>query len=467
MLKIILSVLCSVSAVTWLVVIYYWRDAKFGPTSFDLLMYFALLPLALSLILLIPYLTIKWFKAGKEKQAAQQEIAQREQEQVVEEPVADEHQWFELGLYTASMSSALGENQQLISAIQKFSGPELDTQLLDARSNPSLSYRMKMLDELIEQEDETFEIFPVHQRVSLLIEQQLQQSIAVLTAVAEHLRNSAMFYDNQLAYEYRMHPAWINPNASVDEEEVTTVAEQVPRLDKINVHIILAEDFLHSWDEVNSTAMIEQYLDELGILSKQVNCEYHYLSSSNSYAAWLRYLANVDQQAAQVSLFIIVDSEINQALMDEKSWLDEKYVAAEFTASCLVAAKNVQIQHLDQTQHILVMNKQKDLIHSLESLKLLELEQYQQEQPFVSILDDPAMPKVVKKLQHYFAASPIEPEHYMYGKSSLGNSQNLSQLFGFMLATQMQNSVHKLVYSVEYPLIQVFISPENLSQVIQ
>lgn len=467
MLKVILSVICSVFAITSLVMIYYWRDAKFIPTEFDLLMYLALLPLALSLILLAPYLTIKWLKTRKEKQVAQQEAAQREQEPVIEEPVVDEYEWFELKLYTATVESALGENQQLLGAIQTFSGPELDTQLLDARSNPSLSYRMNKLDELIAHRTKVFEENSIQQRVSLLIEQQLQQSVDVLTAVAEHLKKSAMFFDIQLAYEYRMHPAWIHPNASVDEEQVITVAEQVPRLDKINLHIILSEDLLHCWDELNSTALIEQYLDELGVLSKQVNCEYHYLSFADSYATWLKCLADVKQQDAQVSLFIIVDSEINQALMDEKSRLDEKYVAAEFAASCLVAAKNVQIQHLDNTQYILVMTKQKDLMQCLKHLNLLELEQYRQDLPFISVLDDPAVPKVAKKLQHYFAASPIEPEHYMYGKSSLGNSQNLSQLFGFMLATQMQASAYNMVYSATQMMTPVFISSESLSQVIK
>lgn len=466
MLKVILSVLFSVFAFTSLVVILYWRDAKFEPSSFDILMYLAVMPLLFSLILLAPYLTIKWLKTRKEKQVAQQEAAQREQEQVVEEPVADEYECFEIGIYSAAINSALGENQQLIRAIQTLSGPELDTQLLDSKLNPSLSYRMKMLDELIEQDGETFEVNPVQQRVNLLIQQQLEQYVEAFRVIADHLKNSAMFYDNQLAYEYHIHPAWINPNASIKEDELPTVAKQVARLDKINVHILLTEGLLHHWDELKSTSMIEQYLDELGVLSKQINCEYHYLSLSNSYATWLKCLAGVDQQAAQVSLFIIADSEIDQTLMDEKSWLDEKYVAAEFAASCLVAAKNLQIQHLDHTQHILVITKQKRLMHSLESLKLLELEQYQQDQPFISVLDNPAVPKVAKKLQQYFAGSPIEPEHYLYGQSSLGNSQNLSGIFSFMLATQMQASSYTMVYSVEHPLTQVFMSPESLSQVI-
>ena len=74
-----------------------------------------------------------------------------------------------------------------------------------------------------------------------------------------------------------MHPAWINPNIDVHEEdEVKVTPVEVYRLNRINVHIVLADTLLHTWDESQSETVIGQYLDELGIIAQQINIEYHY-----------------------------------------------------------------------------------------------------------------------------------------------------------------------------------------------
>ncbi len=42
-----------------------------------------------------------------------------------------------------------------------------------------------------------------------LIQQQLEQHEESLSLISEQLKRSALFYDHELAYEYRMHPGWI------------------------------------------------------------------------------------------------------------------------------------------------------------------------------------------------------------------------------------------------------------------
>ncbi len=45
-----------------------------------------------------------------------------------------------------------------------------------------------------------------------LIQQQLEQHVDSLSLIAEHLKQSALFYDSELAYQYRMHPGWVDPD---------------------------------------------------------------------------------------------------------------------------------------------------------------------------------------------------------------------------------------------------------------
>ncbi|EPF74476.1 hypothetical protein [Acinetobacter rudis] len=466
MLKVILSVFMAIFFTTCLLMIFYWRDTQLEPNELDLIIYLILLPLALSLIFLTPYWVWKWFKQRQEKQQINQAIAQSLQDQPVQDTARYPCEWFELNMYTTAVRCALGENEQIISSIQAFSGPELDSQLLDDRSNPILSYRIKALDALVEQGDQTFELNPVQQRLRILIEQQLQQYTDVLTVIADHLKHSTLFYDHPLAYEYRVHPAWFHPEAAIDDEEIT-LTEPVMRLEKINVHIILSEDFQHLWDESSTTSDIEQYLSALGILPQLMNCQYHYFSLSSHYANWLQCLTEVNKKVAEVSLFIVTDSEISQQLMTEKYWSAQQYTPAEFVASCLLANKSLQIENLEPTQKILVVTKANDLMQNLAHWKLLDLEQYKHNQPFVSILDDPMDTQVVRKLQQYFADSPIESEHFLYGKSCLGHCQNLSEIFCFMLAMHMQPSLQRMVFSIAQPMTQIFMSLSHIDEMSQ
>ena len=59
MVKKILATLISCFILVGLVVVYYWRDIQYQPESADLINYFLILPVVMTLVLLSPWLIYK------------------------------------------------------------------------------------------------------------------------------------------------------------------------------------------------------------------------------------------------------------------------------------------------------------------------------------------------------------------------------------------------------------------------
>jgi hypothetical protein len=93
-------------------------------------------------------------------------------------------------------------------------------------------------------------------------------------------------------------------------------------------------------------------------------------------------------------------------------------------------------------------------------LNLAQIEQFEQEQPFVLVLDDPKEVKLLKRLEQNFAETPIEAHHYLYCKSSLGHTQSLAQVFGGMLSLHLKDELYGYVYSAEHQQTQVIVGTE-------
>ena len=67
MMKKILATLIACFILVGLVVIFYWRDIQYQPESADLINYFLILPVVISLLLLSPWLLYKTYQHYKEK----------------------------------------------------------------------------------------------------------------------------------------------------------------------------------------------------------------------------------------------------------------------------------------------------------------------------------------------------------------------------------------------------------------
>jgi hypothetical protein len=459
MIKMILGVLVTVFVIVSTVVVLYWRDINYNPDTQDMLIFFGLVPFAISLLLLMPFFIKKWYQESQIKKRNEEERKNNAQQEEPTEVKQEEIQWVNLNVFASNTYSALGENEAIWEELKNYKSPELDRDLKNGYGLPILAYRITDLDDLIPSEDDEYQTMSKRQsRILGLIQHQLEQNSETLWAVSEHLKQSALFYDTQLAHEYRMHPAWIDPNADQSEDIVSPRSvQQVSKLSRLNVHLILAEDLLHTWDESLSQEKVAEYLNELGIIPQMFHVEFHYWGKEIAYKQWMNLLNQIQKAENEVTLAIVVDSEIDQDTVDEKTWMSDQYIPAEFVGSCCIAKTSVQINQLSPQKMIKIALNNHQLSATLEQMNDHELPQYEQEQPFVIQLDDPTDIKVIKRLEQNFAQTKIEQHHYLFMKQSVGQTEHLAKIFGFMIAMHAPDDVMALVYSCDQPRTQSII----------
>jgi hypothetical protein len=297
-----------------------------------------------------------------------------------------------------------------------------------------------------------------------LIQHQLEQQSEILLQVAQHLKQSAFFYDSELAYQYRMHPAWIDPDYQAQHEDDQDVqVEQVPRLNRLNIHILLADNLLHVWDENSNNEMLLNFVESLGIISQQIHIEHHFINQQSSYKNWLNLLGQISTQLHEVSLVINVDSEIDQELLDEKMWLSDHYLAAEFASSWCVAARGVKINQAEAIKSLKIALNVHDLATCLNQAVPHHTKYTQQEQPFVLVLDDATDITVTKKTNQIFTPALIENHNFLYTKQMFGNTQSLAKIFGFMLGMHLPEELMAMIYSTDQVSTHAFFQAVNES----
>lgn len=458
MIKLIVAVFSSIFILVSAALIYYWRDIQYDPSAMDLWSYFILLPLFLTLILLSPYLIYQAYQAYK-KHKQQQDLLQQQQsaEKVVEPTKVVDVKWLNLNIFSASAYSAFGEGEAIIDELKNFKSPELDHSLTNNFGLPVLSYRITALDEQVD-EIESTELGRTA-RIKALIQQQLEQQCEALYSVAEHLKQSALFYDSEIAYQYRMHPAWIDAtHQSDDTENVEQPAQHVPRLKQLNIHLVLPYNALLLWDEAIAQEMLLDFMHALGVVSQQVNIQHHFMQQASAYTDWLKLLDETSTQHEEVSLLICVDSEIDQDTLDEKIWQNDHYVAAEFAASWCVAAQDVKIQQTEAVKQLKIALNVQDLAHYLSHGAADSADLIQQEQPFVLLLDEVTDIKVIKKTNQIFSAALIESHHFLHSQPIFADTQTLSKICGFMLGTHLSAQNTTMIYSTDQASTHVFFS---------
>ena len=158
-----------------------------------------------------------------------------------------------------------------------------------------------------------------------------------------------------------------------------------------------------------------------------------------------------------MSLVINVDSEIDQELLDEKMWLSDHYLAAEFASSWCVAARDVKINHAEAIKSLKIALNVHDLATCLDQAVPHHTKYTQQEQPFVLVLDDATDITVTKKTNQIFTPTLIENHHFLYTKQMFGNTQSLAKIFGFMLGMHLPEELTAMIYSTDQVLSHAFL----------
>ena len=205
------------------------------------------------------------------------------------------------------------------------------------------------------------------------------------------------------------------------------------RLDRLNLHILLSEDLQHVWNETAHQNRLQEFFSNLGIIPQKIHLAYHFLGAETVVHDFLILLKQQQDQTQEISLIISADSEIDQEIIDERIWISDHYLPAEFSSSCCIASTKVNFEQLLPLKRLVLAINQNQVRHILKELNIDELPQYKNEEPFVVVLDDITQIKTLKRIEQYFEQSPIEPHHYLYCRASLGHTQNLEKIYGMML----------------------------------
>src|SRR5690606_6007079 len=228
------------SIINTALVIYYWRDTQYNPSNMDFLLYFGILPLLICLLLLTPYFICKAVKFYKKIQQEKKDRAHKSlqvQQQKLEnkEELYQAIENYKLNIFSADAWHSFGENTEILQHMKQFKSPELDSELLNRFGLPILTYRIHAVERLIEENGTNEEMLPTlrEQRIQQLIQQQLEQHEESLSLISEQLKRSALFYDHELAYQYRMHPGWIQENYCEDEGNIASNPIVVSRLNRL------------------------------------------------------------------------------------------------------------------------------------------------------------------------------------------------------------------------------------------
>ncbi|OTG91402.1 hypothetical protein [Acinetobacter sp. ANC 3813] len=456
MIKIIISAFLTIFALLCSCIIYFWRDTSYQPTGWDLLNYLLLLPVLVTAIVFSPYLIltiIKYFRKKKDlKQQQSAEIAQQNilSENLFKAPDVSIRQ-FSLNIFSAAAVHSFGENSEILEEYKKFRSPELDSDLCNAYGLPLLSFRIRALDQLLaDSDDENSSLRSIReQRILQLIQHQLEPHAEALFAAAQHLKDSAMFYDSEMAYQYRMHPAWRGESYEEPDTLQEVNSRVIARLNQLFVYLLLPEDLIHQHNDQARAELLSSLAAQYSILEAQIEMEYHFISQHSAYTEWLKLLEQVAQQKYCFNLIIAVDSEIDQECLDEKFWQSEQYIAAEYAASWCVAPIDTLIEDLNPKRTLKISVNESCAGHFIEQNKLNEYEQFQQDEPCVLFLDDMQNIKSSKKLHQKFSETFIETQHFLYTYHNTGHTQQLAKVFHFMVGMHLSEELKGLIFSAD------------------
>lgn len=456
MIKRIIQTFIVLSVLNNVLVIYYWRDTQYDPSNIDFLLYFGILPLLICLLLLTSYFIYKAVKSYKQRQQEQKDRAHKslqaqQQELENKEELYQAIENYKLNIFSAAAWHSFGKNAEILQHMKQFKSPELDSELLNRFSLPILTYRIHAVDRLLEENGTSEEMLPTlqEQRIQQLIEQQLEQHEESLSLISEQLKRSALFYDHELAYEYRMHPGWIQENYCEDEGNIASNLIAVSRLNRLNLHILLADHMTGEWSDLYQEQLIGQIQQKYALLPAQIHINFHFLPADHAYSALLELLQEISGQSHEISLIIMADSEIDQDCLDQQFWQNEEYIAAEYTASWCLSAHDLEVEGM-MPSRILTLSKYVTDLYAYLGQNQVDLSyQLEQAHPFLVFLDEATQSKTMKIIQEKFTNIDFEPEHTIYPQSYLGHTQQLAAVFAAMMSSYLYDNVITISYSTQ------------------
>ncbi|WP_180186007.1 hypothetical protein [Acinetobacter sp. YH01008] len=475
MIKPVIQTFVGLFVLTSGLVIYYWRDIQYDPSNIELTLYFGILPLLLCLLLFTPYLIYKALKKYQQRKQKQQDqanslaqIRQQDSENTKEplKPIED----YPLNIFSAAAWHSFGKNAEILEKMMQFSSPELDSKLLNYFGLPLLAYRIHAIDSLLEKDQTEQGIMTSlsGRRIQHLIQDQLEQHQESLSLISRQLKHSALFYNQELAYQYRIHPGWTQENYQEDESHITPLTTApVVRLNRLNLHILLADHLIDDWNEIYQKQLLSQIEQQYSIIPVQIHLQLHFLPADRAYSNWLNLIQESAGQSHEASLIIVADSEIDQDYLNDQLWQNEHYIASEYAASWCLAAPELEIEGMIPLQSLQVA---KHVTHLQEYLAQHQVDlstQLEWPQPFLVVLDEVTHSKKMKKIQKSFENIDFEPDHVVYPKIYLGHTQHLATVFAAMLSAHLVDNVITITYGLQQESTYLYFTNTKNDQLNQ
>ncbi|AXY57329.1 hypothetical protein CDG60_12585 [Acinetobacter chinensis] len=454
-MKMIAGILSVVLIIVGSTTVFYWRDTGFEPAVMDLVKFLILVPVGITCILLTPYMVRSFLQFQNEKKKKTEETATVDKEQNIPETVSKPDQ-YDFNIYSTSAWHAFGENTEIHEGLKRMVSPELHSQLINEKGLPILSYAIKSPELDHDSDDAEMEL---QHRLVAFIEHQLSHNDDVLSTVVEQLKKSARHYHIQPSYQYKLHAGWYSEDVTAedpDDFQDEIPDDGIPRLDRLSIHIILNETVTTWCSEDIFREKIEQFFEHYELESSRLELEFHYLNALDSQQKWFDLLKDIHRQQYTVSFLLCLDSDMDQRILDEKTWNDTDYIPSEFITASLLAPSTQEVEALKISAKLRVKEFAESLKNTVADDELLSMDDTELQDVQFFILYDMTSAAKARQFNRFIADSALEPEQFIYTRQGLGSTQELSIIFGFMVGMLPGNQT-SVLYSTEFEKNAVII----------
>ncbi len=435
-----------------IITIFYWRSSIYEPEVKDLIFGFFLIPAVITVII---YLFFKLIKQIFNKKRVN-DLKNDNVNIIGESQAENEIKITQLNFYNSKSICMLGGINNIFEMLKKDSSPDFDMSLLNIKSSPISSYRIKKQIFGNANDINEFEY-----RVCTLIKFIMEENANTFNIIAKQLIKTSLFYTDQPLSKYKVHPKWQNFDFSPDEEPKSMVLEQPQnRIDKLNFNIILSKYYYEQFNKRKMNKILVEYLKQFEVLIDHIQINYHFLDAQDCYESWLLLLENISKQEYEISFIIAVDSEIDENLILKKTVNNQKYIPSEFISSCFISSQ--LLPDLEKNKKVTIIKNADKMKESLEFLEKENLEQYQKDQPFLILLDEFLTHSQHIKFDEIVRDTSIGTHHILSIPNYLGDTQNLADIWKFMLGLQLPKEITSMVISMEKNKHQIFIESENV-----
>lgn len=443
MIKIILCILFFL--MFWIFVVYYWGVKDFNTSAIQFFIYLGLIPFLFTFNFL--------FSKVRPTKKENKDTTKDKSEILLLDNLPKEKKLEKMSLffYHAQIEIFCGKNLKILENSHQYQSPNLDKFLKNCFGVHINSYKILTIDI-----KEKFHLNKGVKRIDVLIKEEIIKHQFLLATISGLINKSQHFFAEKPILKYEIHPKWKNLDFSSDiENEVNLLVQPKHRVDTLNIYILLSKYWKKDFDGLKVDNIINETLILLSFPDDHIHIDYHFLETQDCYESWLNLLENISKHEYGISFVIAVDSEIDEHLILKKTANNQKYIPSEFITSCFISSQ--LLPDLEEIKKVTIIKNVKKMKESLKFLKKENLQQYQNDQPFLLLLDEFLTHSQHVKFDEIVCDTSIGIHHILNIPNYLGDTQNLADIWKFMLGLQLPKEITSMVVSIAKTKNQIFI----------